>query len=747
MEDIILDTIGAEEIVAVDGAGDSAPRCSTLMESKRVPLQSRYGIGRLVGRGAKSRVFHAVETDDSGSCVRDVALKVLLKKLLSGREASCALREAALVRRLSHPNIVGLHDFYETGRLYVFALEFIPDGDLFDYILQGPIPEDEAKDVIIQIATGIDYLHRNEIVHRDVKLENICVELSDTLTRSGNRRRIRWVKIADFGLSKHIRSTKVSTPCGTKGYLAPEILSLRRGDDYTIAVDIWALGCVVFAILYAPSKAVKHFEGFQPVLSGAKHHVDFPAFPLAVSRDARTAIETCLTLDPRHRCTANTFLNMPWFTSLSRTQSAMNAECDSGGDGTRVVTRRGSSNTLSGISAGDICVPPAGSAPSAISDDLDWPPRTKPTAPGWEIPKTLLDDPTDEEGSIIVQDVDLGDPGPDITHPARLAAIDPAWRMLAPRARRSQSRNILPSPRSLSASALSNAPTPPESWAYEPEVFGRPEEKEEEADLLEGASASSVQEKGGVMVTGMPSETSRSWMARRAKPMTLASFMPLTENRRGEQRSRGRSLTRGNVGKRGSSLTLQFEDSAWGPMIGATSNRQRMVTHDGEFMDLSAMKRSSSMDSTALTDHGGRREWTRKNSALPRVCSGLVESCASPLAESTKGAIEAADAQENALTSSATLLQPEGSVESPGTGVLFYSGTEAFEKSVADYGWFPSLSTVEEVLSSGGGLTGEITKDCREFVERVEVVHECSGKPFQLILNDASLLKKRGKSG
>ncbi|KAL4899659.1 kinase-like domain-containing protein [Aspergillus multicolor] len=118
-------------------------------------------------------------------------------------------------------------------------MEYMHFGDLQQYINYRSFPEPEAASIARQIAQALRYMHERNFVHRDLKPQNILV------AEPGPRWRI---KLADFGLAKSVDGTVLATQAiGTRGYMAPELLE-ESTTEYTAAVDIWALGAVVFCM-------------------------------------------------------------------------------------------------------------------------------------------------------------------------------------------------------------------------------------------------------------------------------------------------------------------------------------------------------------------------------------------------------------------------------------------------------------------------------------------------------------------
>lgn len=121
-------------------------------------------------------------------------------------------------------------------------LEYLPLGNLQDQHTQQPITDQESLTILCQSLDGLTSVHEEDIVHRDIKPQNILVQSREPL----------HVKLSDFGLSKATTTSNLQTFCGTHLYAAPEIYTTRRDTYYTKACDIWSLGVVVFKYAYGP---------------------------------------------------------------------------------------------------------------------------------------------------------------------------------------------------------------------------------------------------------------------------------------------------------------------------------------------------------------------------------------------------------------------------------------------------------------------------------------------------------------
>lgn len=145
-----------------------------------------------------------------------VAIKILKKKAISEKNMlSKVRREIRVMKQFQHPHVIRLYDVIDTKNTIVLVLEYLPGGELYNYLdKRGKISEDEARVIIRQILSGLEYCHSKRLVHRDIKPENILLD------------KLENIKIADFGLSNIMRDGEfLTTSCGSPNYAAPEIIS------------------------------------------------------------------------------------------------------------------------------------------------------------------------------------------------------------------------------------------------------------------------------------------------------------------------------------------------------------------------------------------------------------------------------------------------------------------------------------------------------------------------------------------
>jgi serine/threonine protein kinase len=192
-----------------------------------------YRIEAVLGEGGMGRVFRAAH-EQTGALV---ALK-LLKPEYAGDEGLVRrlLREARSARTVEHRHLVGLLDAGEADGQHYLALELVPGVTVGERIdAEGALALDEVVRIAADVAAGLDALHGAGIVHRDVKPSNVLLDADGA------------ARLTDFGLAKGSDYSTLTLPgqmVGTIDYLAPEVI---RGDEPTVASDIYAFGCLVYA--------------------------------------------------------------------------------------------------------------------------------------------------------------------------------------------------------------------------------------------------------------------------------------------------------------------------------------------------------------------------------------------------------------------------------------------------------------------------------------------------------------------
>lgn len=220
-------------------------------------LAQRYEVGREIGRGGYSVVYEARD----GSLGATVAIKLLVPPPAGAALARERMRrEVQAVRGLAHANIVAVHDFLEDGSWSFVVLEYVPGPDLAVRVAErGPCAPDDAAHVGRDVALALGAAHRQGILHRDVKPQNIL------LAPDGRAR------LTDFGaarLAGLATVTQTGGLVGTIAYLAPELLAGGRGDARS---DLYSLGLTLYFALSGrlPDRPSPHLP---PAARAEGHH-------------------------------------------------------------------------------------------------------------------------------------------------------------------------------------------------------------------------------------------------------------------------------------------------------------------------------------------------------------------------------------------------------------------------------------------------------------------------------------------
>ncbi|KAJ6527737.1 kinase-like domain-containing protein [Mycena capillaripes] len=270
-----------------------------------------YGTGRLLGRGTYAIVREArhLETGEVYAC------KIINKKLIQGKE-DLVRTEIAVLKRVSgkNPNIVTLHDYFETAHNLYMCFDLCSGGELFDRITaRGSYYEKDAAALVRTILSAVYEIHSVGIVHRDLKPENLLfrTEADDA-----------DIMIADFGLSRIMDESEASMLteiCGTPGYMAPEIF---RRQGHGKPVDIYAMGVVTYFLLvgYPPFSRATSAEETEARIAG-DYRFEPEEYWVNISGEARSFVQSCLAMDPQERPTAREALEQPWFASAATTEA------------------------------------------------------------------------------------------------------------------------------------------------------------------------------------------------------------------------------------------------------------------------------------------------------------------------------------------------------------------------------------------------------------------------------------------
>jgi len=281
-----------------------SPRCSKKSEQINLNTSANimtnntiadYNIMKQVGQGAYAIVKEAIHKITNNH----VAIKVYDKlKLLDPQRKKSVNREIQILQKLSHPHIVKLYETIDSIKQLYLVMEFIKGKSLYSYLKSKDgrrLSENEARRIFKQVLEGIQYCHKRNVSHRDIKLENILMtETND-------------IKIIDFGFSTcYPPGTKLRVFCGTPSYMSPEIVTKK--DYYGPPADMWALGILLYAMISGrfPFKGSSDRELYRNIAKG-----EFQ-FSSSSSSKAKALIKRLLQVDPNKRPTCDEVLNDPF---------------------------------------------------------------------------------------------------------------------------------------------------------------------------------------------------------------------------------------------------------------------------------------------------------------------------------------------------------------------------------------------------------------------------------------------------
>lgn len=247
-------------------------------KSKRREIQfGEYILGQTLGEGEFGKVKLGWKKDGSSQ----VAIKLIRREsvAINPTRLPKIYREISILRDLAHPNIVRLHEMVETERHIGIILEYASGGELFDYILnQRYLKDPSARRLFAQLVSGVGYLHKKGIVHRDLKLENLLLdqnkniiitdfgfantfdprdELSPEVEYNlSNRDFVRKYKLDRVDASGMRKGDLMQTSCGSPCYAAPELVvsdSLYTGRK----VDVWSCGVILVRTGRTPRQGLR----------------------------------------------------------------------------------------------------------------------------------------------------------------------------------------------------------------------------------------------------------------------------------------------------------------------------------------------------------------------------------------------------------------------------------------------------------------------------------------------------------
>ena len=263
----------------------------------------KYKPTKLLGTGSFGSVYEAKNTIFQNI----VAMKVINKDPNNSLDEQEIRNEIDILKKLSHPNIVKIYEFYVSNSHYYIVTEFCRDGELFSYI-KNKYSERQLAVLFYQVFSGLWYLHDNKILHRDIKLENIMISQKEKDNETGEE--LFWVKIIDFGTAKIFeKNKKEKDVVGSSYYIAPEVLQ----QNYNEKCDTWSVGVILYMMLVgrAPFDG-KDDEEIILKINSADYNSKEPKL-MKHSPEVRDLVSKLLQKDTDKRYSAREAIAHPWF--------------------------------------------------------------------------------------------------------------------------------------------------------------------------------------------------------------------------------------------------------------------------------------------------------------------------------------------------------------------------------------------------------------------------------------------------
>ena len=268
--------------------------------------------GPPLGRGSYGSVFMGMLPDGRLVAVKEVEISRKHKK----EQLAQVKKEVNVLRTLEHPNIIRYFGAHATGRTMRVFMEFAVGGSLTSLVRKfESLSEPLAKQYTHQILCGLEYLHAQHVVHRDIKGENILIDGQGV------------AKLADFGCSKGLSdiANKSREGCaslvGSPYWMAPEVI---RNEAYGTKADIWSVGCTVVEVLNGGNPPWhEKFDNIYTAMYFIGTTTDLPSnIPETVSDTYKHFLARCFDRDVSTRASASELLNHPWITESSPTDSS-----------------------------------------------------------------------------------------------------------------------------------------------------------------------------------------------------------------------------------------------------------------------------------------------------------------------------------------------------------------------------------------------------------------------------------------
>ena len=263
----------------------------------------KYKVTNKIGEGSYGAVYLAYNLFTK----QKVAIKRIVKSEENKIDELELKNEINILKKLDHPNILKIMEFYSSEHSYYIITDYCANGELYDQI-RYKYNENQLAVLFYQIFSGLAYLHSNNIVHRDLKLENIVITEIENDKKTNDR--YFWVKIIDFGTAKFFdKNKKEKIVVGSSYYIAPEVLK----KNYNEKCDTWSVGVILYMLIVgrAPFDGKDDEEIINNIKKG-KYNTEHPKL-INSSSEVQDLVKNLLQIDVQKRFSAVEALKHPWF--------------------------------------------------------------------------------------------------------------------------------------------------------------------------------------------------------------------------------------------------------------------------------------------------------------------------------------------------------------------------------------------------------------------------------------------------
>ena len=275
----------------------------SLVEEQSGNPYKKYKIIEKTGDGAYGSVYSAINIITGAK----IAMKKILKIQENKVDDMEIKNEIDILKKLDHPNIVKIYEFYNSDSNYFIITEYCKFGELYSKLNRN-YSERQLCVLFYQVFSGLCYLHENNIIHRDIKLENIMI--SDIEKDIKTKEEYFWIKIIDFGTAKIFeKNKKEKTIIGSSYYIAPEVLKKK----YNEKCDTWSIGVVLFMLItgIAPFDGENDAEIIKSITKGKYDKKNKKL--IKCSKYVQDLLSKLLEVDIEKRLSSYDALNHPWF--------------------------------------------------------------------------------------------------------------------------------------------------------------------------------------------------------------------------------------------------------------------------------------------------------------------------------------------------------------------------------------------------------------------------------------------------